>query len=66
MLESIIFADSDEIDVLFDLSPAHYLLIFLVIIVAAFILILLLPAILELRKPKDAGPRRIDEDEEES
>jgi hypothetical protein len=36
----------------------HYLLIFLTIIIAAFIIILLLPAILELRKPKDAGPRK--------
>ena len=37
----------------------HYLLIFLIIV--AFIIILLLPAILELRKPKDAGPRKITE-----
>jgi len=39
----------------------HYLLIFLIIVIAAFILILLLPALLELRKPKDAGPRKIAE-----
>jgi hypothetical protein len=48
-----------------NLSPAHYLLICLVIVIAVFILILLLPAMLELRKPKDAGPRRIDEEGEE-
>jgi hypothetical protein len=39
----------------------HYLLIFLIIIIAAFIAVLLLPAILELRKPKDAGPRKMPE-----
>gem|GEM_PF-2145652 len=47
-----------------NLTPVHYLLMFLVIVIAAFILILLLPAIMELRKPKDAGPRKITEDEE--
>jgi hypothetical protein len=44
-----LFADQDSV----------YLLIFLVIVIAAFLIILLLPAILELRKPKDAGPRKI-------
>jgi len=43
----------------------HYLLIFSILIIAAFIIILLLPAILELRKPKDAGPRKIPETSEE-
>jgi hypothetical protein len=38
------------------------LLIFLVIIIAAFIIVLFLPTILELRKPKDAGPRKITEE----
>jgi hypothetical protein len=37
----------------------------LVIVIAAFIVILLLPAILELRKPKDAGPRKIAEKSED-
>ncbi len=41
------------------------MLIFLVIVIAAFIFILLLPAILELIKPKDAGPRKIDEKSED-
>ena len=35
------------------------MLIFLVIMVALFILVVLLPSLLELRKPKDAGPRKI-------
>jgi hypothetical protein len=47
----------------------HYLLIFLIIIIVDFIIIFLSPAILELRKPKDAGPRKIaekpEDDEEE-
>ena len=43
----------------------HYMLIFLVLVIAAFIIILLLPAILELRKPKDAGPRKMPETSEE-
>jgi hypothetical protein len=30
--------------------------------VSAFLFIMLLPALLELKKPKDAGPRRILED----
>lgn len=30
--------------------------------VVIFILVMFLPALLELRKPKDAGPRRIEED----
>ena len=42
------------------------MLIFLVIVVAAFILVLLLPAILELRRPKDAGPRKIADTPEEN
>jgi hypothetical protein len=37
----------------------------LIIIIAAFIIILFLPAILELRKPKDAGPRKIAEKSED-
>ena len=42
------------------------LLMFLVIIVAVFMFILFLPTLLELRKPKDAGPRKIaDEDEDD-
>jgi hypothetical protein len=41
----------------------HYLLIVLVIIIAAFIIIFLLPAILGLKKPKDAGPRKITEED---
>ncbi len=43
----------------------QHLLIILVIIVAVFMFILLLPTILELRKPKDAGPRKITEEDEE-
>jgi hypothetical protein len=43
----------------------HYLLIFLIMVIVAFIIILLLPAILELRKPKDAGPRKIPEKSED-
>jgi len=31
----------------------------LIIIAATFFVVLLLPALLELRRPKDAGPRRI-------
>jgi hypothetical protein len=31
----------------------------LIIIVVGFIIFLLLPALLELRKPKDAGPRKM-------
>ena len=58
--------NADKKTVLFvNLAPVHYLLIFLVIVIAAFIIILFLPAILELRKPKDAGPRKIDETSEE-
>jgi len=48
-----------------NLTPVHYLLIFLIIVISAFIIILLLPAILELRKPKDSGPRKIAEKSEE-
>ncbi|MGW8288802.1 MAG: hypothetical protein ACWGNP_00890 [Candidatus Bathyarchaeia archaeon] len=48
-----------------DLFSTQNVLIFLVIIVAVFMFILLLPTILELRKPKDAGPRKITEEDEE-
>jgi hypothetical protein len=34
----------------------------LILGVSSFILIMLLPAILELKKPRDAGPRRIMDD----
>ncbi|MCW4015200.1 MAG: hypothetical protein NWF06_02415 [Candidatus Bathyarchaeota archaeon] len=33
----------------------------MIIFIALFIAILLLPSILELKKPKDAGPRKIPE-----
>jgi hypothetical protein len=48
-----------------NLTPVHYILIFLIIAIAAFIIILLLPALLELRRPKDAGPRKMPETGEE-
>jgi hypothetical protein len=48
-----------------DISPAYYLLIFFVVIIVVFIALLLLPALLELKNPKDNGPRRIDETSEE-
>jgi len=47
------------------ISPAYYLLIFFVVIIVVFIALLLLPALLELKNPKDDGPRRIDETAEE-
>ena len=34
----------------------------MIIVIVAFIAILLLPAILELRKSKDVGPHKIDEE----
>ena len=45
-----------------NLDPMHYLLIFSIIVIIAFIFILLLPAMLELRKPKDAGLPKLDEE----
>lgn len=36
-------------------------IIFLILVLGVFLLLLLLPSLLELRKPKDAGPRNITE-----
>ncbi|MHC3128627.1 MAG: hypothetical protein IBV52_00920 [Candidatus Bathyarchaeota archaeon] len=44
------------------LTPVHLFLIFLILALGAFLTLLLLPSLLELRKPKDAGPRKIDEE----
>lgn len=41
------------------LAPTDYLIVFLVILLMAFIVIVLLPSLLELRRPQDAGPRKI-------
>ena len=48
-----------------NLSSGQYALIVLVIIIAVFIVLLLLPAILELLRPKDAGPRKIEDKDTE-
>jgi len=42
-----------------ELSSSEYLLVFLIILLAAFILIVLLPTLWELKRPRDAGPRKI-------
>ncbi|UCC58076.1 MAG: hypothetical protein JSW14_06885 [Candidatus Bathyarchaeum sp.] len=49
-------------DALFlNLIPMQHLFIFLILILGAFLTLLFLPSILELRNPKDAVPRRIAE-----
>ncbi len=59
-LESIISAKIDYKVIMFDqLSPTDYLLLLIVLFLLAFIVIVLLPTLLELRHPKDAGPRKI-------
>ena len=59
-LESIISAKMDYKVIMFDqLSPTDYLLLLIVLFLVAFIVIVLLPTLLELRYPKDAGPRKI-------
>lgn len=42
-----------------ELSSTDYLLIILVILLVAFIIIVFLPTLLELKRPQDAGPRKI-------
>lgn len=42
-------------------NPTSLLLIFLTFALLGFITVFFLPALLELKKPKDAGPRRITE-----
>ncbi|MCZ2808836.1 MAG: hypothetical protein O2V44_05730 [Candidatus Bathyarchaeota archaeon] len=44
-----------------NLTPVHLILIFLILALGAFLTLLLLPSLLELRKPKDSGPRKIAE-----
>ena len=41
------------------LNPTDCLLLFIVIFLMTFIIMVLLPSLLELRHPKDAGPRKI-------
>ena len=41
------------------LAPTDYIIIFFVILLIALIFIVLLPPLFELRRPKDAGPRKI-------
>jgi hypothetical protein len=41
--------------------PTNTLILFLVIIVAIYITFLILPPLLELRKRKDTGPRKLAE-----
>lgn len=41
------------------LNPTPTMLIMLILGVLAFIFMMLLPALLEVKKPKDAGPRTI-------
>ena len=51
-----------EIDALFmNLIPMQHLFIFLILILGAFLTLLFLPSLLELRNPKDPGPRKIAE-----
>ncbi|MFQ6080842.1 MAG: hypothetical protein ACE5OW_04135 [Candidatus Bathyarchaeia archaeon] len=42
-------------------TSTPWLLILLILALCGFVIILFLPALWELRKPRDPGPRRIDE-----
>jgi hypothetical protein len=44
-----------------NLNPTVYIFILLLLVTVVFIVVLLLPSWLELRKPKDAGPREMPE-----
>jgi hypothetical protein len=44
---------------LINLISAQYQMIYLIIFLGIFLTLLFLPTLLELKKPKDAGPRRI-------